>query len=105
MKKSEVLAKQIERPGGREMRKILDSDTTGPRNLLRGVGTVAAAPYFAAKDAMGTRLSDEEKAELKREVTRGNKGEDAEYKKGGKVSASSRADGCCVKGKTRGKIY
>ena len=27
------------------------------------------------------------------------------YKKGGKVSsASSRADGCCVKGKTRGKM-
>lgn len=83
MKKSEVLAKEIERPGGREMRKILESDTTGPRNLLRGIGTVAAAPYFAAKDAMGTRLSDEEKAELKREVTRGNKGEDKEYKKGG----------------------
>ena len=26
------------------------------------------------------------------------------YAKGGKVSASSRADGCCVKGKTRGKM-
>jgi hypothetical protein len=25
-------------------------------------------------------------------------------KKGGKVSASKRADGCCVKGKTRGKM-
>jgi hypothetical protein len=30
---------------------------------------------------------------------------DYEYKKGGKVSsASKRADGCCVKGKTKGKI-
>ncbi len=26
------------------------------------------------------------------------------YKKGGSVSASSRADGCCVKGKTKGRI-
>jgi hypothetical protein len=26
------------------------------------------------------------------------------YKKGGKVSASSRADGCCVKGKTKGRM-
>lgn len=27
-----------------------------------------------------------------------------DYKKGGKVSASSRADGCCVKGKTKGRM-
>ena len=26
------------------------------------------------------------------------------YSKGGKVTASSRADGCCIKGKTKGKI-
>ena len=26
------------------------------------------------------------------------------YKKGGTVSASSRADGCCVKGKTKGRM-
>jgi len=26
------------------------------------------------------------------------------YKSGGKVSASSRADGCCVKGKTKGRM-
>ena len=31
-------------------------------------------------------------------------GMDKEYKKGGKVSASSRADGCCIKGKTKGKM-
>jgi hypothetical protein len=29
---------------------------------------------------------------------------DAGYKKGGSVSASKRADGCAVKGKTRGKM-
>ena len=27
------------------------------------------------------------------------------YKRGGEVSASKRADGCCVRGKTRGKVY
>jgi len=31
--------------------------------------------------------------------------EQKNMKKGGTVSASKRADGCCVKGKTRGKIY
>ena len=104
MKTSAVLAKEIENPGQREMRKILSTDTQGPRNLLRGVGTVAADPYFAAKDLAGTRLSDEEKAELKREVTRGNKGSDPEYKKGGAVSsASRRADGIAQKGKTKGR--
>jgi hypothetical protein len=110
MERSKVLAKQIERPGKRELKQILDTDTTGPRNLLRGLGVVAGTPYFAAKDLMGTRLSDEDKAELKREVTRGNKGEDEygsrpeDFKKGGKVSASKRADGIAMRGKTRGKI-
>jgi hypothetical protein len=31
--------------------------------------------------------------------------EQKSMKKGGKVSASKRADGCCVKGKTKGRIY
>ena len=35
----------------------------------------------------------------------GMKGLDKPYKSGGKVSsASKRADGCCTKGKTRGKM-
>ena len=33
-----------------------------------------------------------------------SEGMDKEYKKGGKVSASSRADGCCIKGKTKGRV-
>jgi hypothetical protein len=55
------------------------------------------------KNATGTKLSDEDKNELRREVTRGNKGEDS-YKKGGAVSASKRADGIAQRGKTRGKM-
>ena len=34
----------------------------------------------------------------------GMKGLDKPFKKGGKVSASSRADGCAVRGKTKGKM-
>jgi hypothetical protein len=30
--------------------------------------------------------------------------EQKSMKKGGKVSASSRADGCCIKGKTKGRM-
>jgi len=33
-----------------------------------------------------------------------SEGMDKEYKKGGTVSASRRADGCCVKGKTKGRM-
>jgi hypothetical protein len=35
----------------------------------------------------------------------GGTGFDELMAKGGKVSASSRADGCCKRGKTRGKMY
>ena len=91
MKTSEALANSIERPGKRELQQILATDTTGPRNLLRGIGVVAGTPYFAAKDLMGTKLSDEDKAELKREVQRGSKGEDPEYKKGGSVKGWGKA--------------
>jgi hypothetical protein len=60
--------------------------------LIRG-GFGGMIPQAIAKDA----YSDEEE---KRKKQPG-----ASMKKGGKVSsASSRADGCAVKGKTRGKI-
>jgi len=45
------------------------------------------------------------KGELTPQNTPENKNvSDMSYKKGGKVSASSRADGCCVKGKTKGRM-
>ena len=59
-------------------------------------------PYAMGVDMITgpKRRSDEDMSELTREVAKGNK-----MAKGGKVSsASSRADGCCVKGKTRGKM-
>jgi hypothetical protein len=112
-KRSKVLISDIERPGGKFLREAMDTSDLDAnefqsektmRKMARGLGgALLGAPVAMYKDATGPKLSDEDKNELRREVTRGNKGEDS-YKKGGKVSASSRADGCCVKGKTKGRM-
>jgi hypothetical protein len=47
---------------------------------------------------MASAASDLEKGMM------GNKLKKQNYKSGGKVSASSRADGCAVRGKTRGRM-
>ena len=61
---------------------------------LAAKGAMGLLPRAIAKDA----YSDEEEKRKKQAAG-------APMKKGGKVSsASSRADGCAVKGKTRGKI-
>ena len=65
-------------------------------------------PGSSLKDPYAMQLGSD--LDVKRSVKRGMKrmGEDSsgiEFKKGGKVSsASSRADGCAQRGKTRGKI-
>ena len=48
-------------------------------------------------------VKDERKAAAADSASRVNVMGDT-YKKGGSVSASSRADGCAVKGKTKGRI-
>jgi hypothetical protein len=56
--------------------------------------------YIANQAQDATKRSDEEKR-IARDAGVTGKG----MKKGGKVSsASKRADGCCVKGKTKGKM-
>ena len=112
-KRSNALISDIERPGRKFLREAMgtsDLDADGSqgektmRKAARGLGGVLlGAPAAMYKDAIANKLSDEDKNELRREVTRGNKGEDS-YKKGGKVSASSRADGCITKGKTKGRM-
>ena len=73
--------------------------------LMQKSGTDAlkyAVTPLAAMVDMATgpkRRSEEDMSELTREVARGNK-----MAKGGKVSASSRADGIAQRGKTKGKI-
>ena len=65
----------------------------GMASLARHLGKVPKAILSREK------RSEEEMGELTREVARGNK-----LAKGGKVSASSRADGCCKRGKTKGRM-
>ncbi len=109
---SQQLATEIESPGVGLMfakkKQDLANKPSTMREAVQQAKETALTPFaMMAADARrsGTKLSDEDKAELKREVTRGNKGKDAEYKKGGKVSsASSRADGCVTKGKTKGRM-
>lgn len=113
-KRSDVLIDEIKRPGSRFMREAMDTSDLDAkdgqsektmRKIARGLGGVLlGAPVSMYKNATGTKLADEDKNELRREVTRGNKGEDS-YKRGGKVSgASKRADGIAQRGKTRGKM-
>ena len=59
-------------------------------------GLVGVVPQAIARDA----YSSKEEEERRKKQASG-----MPMKKGGKVSsASSRADGCCTKGKTRGKM-
>jgi hypothetical protein len=57
-------------------------------------------------EAMGTfKIPTKEESAISREASMGRGTRSAEYKKGGSVSsASSRADGCAVKGKTKGRM-
>jgi hypothetical protein len=56
-------------------------------------------PKPANFDAMQESIQDAKDAADRKKIS------DMGYKKGGSVSsASKRADGCCVKGKTRGKM-
>ena len=109
MKRSAATIEEIERPAGTAAHRALEEKNLG-RNLLRSVGVVGAMPYILAKDAMATKLSKEDKAQLVRESRRGGKEDDdygsrpddKPFKNGGKVSsASKRADGIAQRGKTR----
>jgi hypothetical protein len=95
-----------------------------PKSTARGMGRygLAAASYVPAigvdvgrriKDkVMGTKEQNEESTERMRKMDEKNPDSSQAkvnkalgMKKGGSVSsASKRADGCCVKGKTRGKM-
>jgi hypothetical protein len=96
-------------PGSSAVRKLregkVDADMPMVKEALRAIvgGPPAAISSVAgaAKRMMGNKpRSEDDMSELTREIGRG-----MNYKKGGKVSsASSRADGCAIKGKTRGRM-
>jgi hypothetical protein len=72
------------------------SFATDPRGYLVGKGIEYASRRGSQPEESGPNYDDETLAMLEG------------MRKGGKVkskSASSRADGCCKRGKTRGKMY
>jgi hypothetical protein len=87
---------------------------------LKGIGFGAAVPglrdqlFNAVENVTGNNKSRDDKIKaLEAEVAAGKKtqqqaameSKSTGMKKGGKVSsASKRADGCCVKGKTKGRM-
>ena len=111
--KARMMAEEMEEmqaePGSRAMRKMREADVSnegglGPvREVVKGVMSGAGEVLGPLKNRMmgRERRSDEEIDELAREIARGGR----KFKEGGKVSsASKRADGCAIKGKTRGRF-
>jgi hypothetical protein len=92
------------------------SDTRGKGPIgagaahLAGTGDRLAKSVKEAKDFIGSgvdqyRGAKSVEADLDRELESQNRREARGMKKGGKVTASSRADGIAQRGKTRGKMY
>jgi len=74
-----------------------------PMAYLERAGQYVGDKFDDADAYLSGKLGMDTRANFKGGVRQGLK--DEGYKKGGKVSsASSRADGICVKGKTRGKM-
>lgn len=88
----------------RQIRRTKVDEEGGMGPMRRGVQGLSnmVAPGIEAIERMTSRprRTSEEIDEVAREMARGRG-----YKKGGSVSsASKRADGCAVKGKTRGRF-
>ena len=107
-----MMAEEMEemqaRPGTRAMRKLREAKVDneggmGPiREMVKGVMGGVGSVLGPMQDRLQGRpgRSEDEMSELAREIARGRG-----MKSGGKVgSASKRADGCAVKGKTRGRM-
>ncbi len=98
----------------------------GPIGMLLGSGAAGVADYAATKsrqqdereaaaemkrESRGVQKTSNDRAReamaeetMQRKIDKAAEDASKNMKKGGKVSsASSRADGCCTKGKTRGK--
>ena len=112
--KARMMAEDMEemqaRPGTRAMRKLREAKVDneggiGPiREMVKGLMGGVGSALSPIQDRMQGRpgRSEDEMSELTREIARGmGRG----MKSGGKVgSASKRADGCAIKGKTRGRF-
>ena len=79
-----------------KMKEILDKPKAQPTEQLRmKFGNPVAEAYFKAQGSAGSGLDIEGKT---------GKNIKPKLAAGGKVTASSRADGCCIKGKTKGRM-
>jgi hypothetical protein len=101
------------RTPAREKAEYMETERTFPMamKLAKETPLIGKSPKDAVKTALTPvaamvdmvtgpkRRSEEDMSELTREVARGDK-----MKKGGKVSASSRADGIAQRGKTKGRM-
>jgi hypothetical protein len=88
-------------------KKAFDPDSDAMKTIAAGFGApLAAAGIMAATgkaDREMTKAGDEARAKERREAKDEVKRETRGMAKGG-MTASKRADGCAVKGKTKGRI-
>jgi hypothetical protein len=114
-KQSAKEADEIPTPNFSEMRKAKEAaakkrDIT--EKVAIGAGTVAAMPIAAKMGSLYGEQLNERGDRIKEDAEKSQKQYEAQdkqegrgMKKGGSVSsASKRADGCAIKGKTRGRI-
>jgi hypothetical protein len=99
-------AREIGRLQGAERQKTA-SERGGilgtPAAYVERAGQYIGDKFDDADAYLSEKIGMQDRATFKKGVRQGLK--DEGYKKGGKVSsASSRADGCAVKGKTKGRI-
>ena len=109
-------AKKTTEKGGKKMSKAeaerlefeKTKDTLGKTAAGAALGSAGALAYDTyenpTKSALGMRPEVAERKQKEREAKDEIKRETRGMKSGGKVSASKRADGCAVRGKTKGKM-
>ena len=105
-RKAEQMDFEARYPVSKKLQDKIDKGSNSLERALSFGATPAALAVEGVKNAItgNKQRSEEDMSELAREVARGGAKIEG-YKKGGSVSsASSRADGCAKRGKTRGRI-
>ena len=76
-----------------------------PRYISKGIGAKSINPDRLVRKDILNQFPESKSGEVRSIPSEAYEYDDAGYKKGGKVSsASKRADGCAIKGKTRGRM-
>jgi hypothetical protein len=99
----------MKEPTGRKLARMVGKDDGG-YGTSRSAGARSAAAQAQNKvwrkgdKTVGEAADDPTVRQARREAAAEERREARGMKKGGVVSASKRADGCCVKGKTKGRM-